>query len=540
MLGYEQLAWIAQTLAAGEAAGAEFLVMTTGVQWHLGGAGSDSWGGFALERQRLTDILTPWHDRMIMLQADLHALAIDDGANNPWGGFPLALLAPLDANPSAVSSVYYNQGTSGGVSHSQFGMINVQDRGDSITVQINAHQGTTVLFDHAVTVSGLSTPVDPVEPEDDFTEVVQAAATPTIKWYAYDLLTLRKISSLQGATGDLIRSLGASESSTVNIPTPLSGPMANRFVTDTVKAPNTIVVAEINKKPAWAGIVWKTVETSEGGLDLGVATIESYLDRRYTRTLKFTQIEQAFIMRDLAKIAADITGIPLEFDITPTGIARDRTYNDDEDATLYKRIQELSEVINGPEWMIRAEYADEWGSKLRLIFTCRAKIGAAKTSPRGPISTRGGSKAKWKRTNDWSEGNGANSVIAYSSGEGDVRPQSKEMTNIREGYPRIEYRYSPSSSVTKIATLNEHATSRLDEIGNGTESIEVESRWDQSPVRLGIDIDLGDWVSYALYGPTRPNGLIGIKRLIGWKLSAANGTFTPVFLEETEETLADA
>ena len=58
------------------------------------------------------------------------------------------------------------------------------------------------------------------------------------------------------------------------------------------------------------------------------------------------------------------------------------------------------------------------------------------------------------------------------------------------------------------------------------------ARWDQAPVRLGLDIDNGDWLEYRLHGPTRPTGLVGVKRMIAWKLDTNNGTFSPTLLED--------
>src|SRR5690606_40139959 len=79
---------------------------------------------------------------------------------------------------------------------------------------------------------------------------------------------------------------------------------------------------------------------------------------------------------------------------------------------------------------------------------------------------------------------GANAIIATASGEGDARPQSPELTDIRPGYPKIEYRWSPSSSIKEVSTLIEHASAKLDEISDGTRLLEIEARWDQPPVRL--------------------------------------------------------
>ena len=356
----------------------------------------------------------------------------------------------------------------------------------------------------------------------------------TIEWLACDLLSGDVITYLHGVRGDISRALGAYESSTLEIPTPLSGQLANRLVTGQVGPPNTVIVADVNSVPAWSGIVWATEESSAGGLTVATATPESFLDSVYTRDMKFTQTEQTSIMRDLAQRAVN-NGLPLKFDITETGVVRDREYHDDEDATVYQRMQELSDVVGGPEWTIDTIWGDEHKRKIVFVLRVRPTIGAGLARPKGPISTHGPARATWKLSHEWGKGRGANAIIATASGEGDARPQSPELTDIRPGYPKIEYRWSPSSSIKEVSTLIEHASAKLDEISDGTRLLEIEARWDQPPVRLGVDLMLGDWIEYELYGPSRPTGMRGYKRMIGWKLGSS-GRFTPYLLGNEEKT----
>lgn len=358
----------------------------------------------------------------------------------------------------------------------------------------------------------------------------QAVPTQTITWMACDLLTGEAITFLGGVQGDLSRAIASVESATLTIPTPLSGPLANRLVTAQVTAPNTVVVAIVNEVPAWAGIVWTTEETSEGGYRLGTATPESFFDTVYTKNLSFEQVEQTEIVRSLAQRAVD-NGFPLAFDITPTGVLRDRNYKDDEDAKVLARLQELHEVVDGPEWTIDTVWADSTKRKIQFVLKVAAKLGSGQNSPKGPISTHGPAKATWKLTHDWRNGKGANAIVAVASGQGEDRLQSEEISNVLDSYPKIEYRWMPSSSIDRKDTLNDHAFGKLNEIGNGTRVLEMECRWDQAPVRLEVDLHLGDWVIYQLYGPTRPTGMTGVERMLGWKLSTSSGRFTPYLLQ---------
>jgi hypothetical protein len=356
-----------------------------------------------------------------------------------------------------------------------------------------------------------------------------------IEWLACDLLSGEAISYLQGVTGDISRSIGAYESATLEIPTPLSGPLANRLVNFQVTAPNTVIVAVVNNVPAWSGIVWATEENSAGGYTLATATPESFLDNVYTRDLSFKQVEQTEILRSLAQRAVT-NGLPLAFDLQPTGIKRDRTFNDDENTFVYEAMQELRGVINGPEWTIDTIWADQNKRKIRFVLRAASAIGAGQTDPKGPVSTHGPAKAEWKLTTSWGKGKGANAIIAYSSGQGAKKPQSVEISNVLAGYPKLEYRWSPGSNIKETGTLNDHASKKLADIGSGTAVLELDCRWDQPPVRLAFDLNLGDWLEYQLYGPSRPAGFTGVKRMLGWKLSPESGRFTPFLLGTESDT----
>jgi hypothetical protein len=311
----------------------------------------------------------------------------------------------------------------------------------------------------------------------------------------------------------------------------LSGPLANRLVNYQVTAPNTVITAVINNVPAWSGIVWATEESSEGGYRLATATPESFFDRVYTRTLIYKQEEQINIFKGLAQRAV-ANGLPLIFDLKATSVKRDSTYNDDEDGSVYDRMQELASVNNGFEWTIDTVWADDTHRKIQFVLRAAPYLGAGINSPKGPISTHGPAKATWKRTVDWGKGKGANAIIAVTSGEGKARLQSEEITDILDSYPKLEYRWMPGSNIKEKSTLNDHASSKLSSIGKGTTVLELECRWDQIPVRLELDIKLGDWLQYQLYGSSRPSGLFGTDRMMGWKLSTTTGRVKPYLLGE--------
>jgi len=353
-----------------------------------------------------------------------------------------------------------------------------------------------------------------------------------IEWIACDLVSGNKVAYMPGTDGAISRALGTYTSDTLTVPAPLAGPLAmGGLLSQAIgpdELPTRMMVCVVNDVPVWAGIIWKIRGGSGGTIELGCATPESYFERRFTGDLSFTQVDQAYIASGLAA-AANVEGINLQIDAPPSGVLRDRTYHDDEDATIYTRLTELMDIDGGPEWTIQPAWRDERQQSVRLIFKVRNRIGSAQA--RGPLSTESSAVTSYEVSYDYGKGMGANDVLATSSGEGVARPQSQHIRNtiaIESGVPRIEHRWSPSSSIKDTTILNEHATAMLYRIDGGTTSIAITSRWNIEPARLGIDIDLGDDIAYSLVGHMHPTGLTGTARMVGWRLDPKSGTFEPV------------
>lgn len=370
-------------------------------------------------------------------------------------------------------------------------------------------------------------PIDPVAPD-----VGVAVEAPIVEWIACDLVTGDKLAYLGGCQGTISRALGAYTSDTLTLPAPLSGPLAlGGLLYQTIgpdRLPTTMIVCVVNGLPQWGGIVWKVRGGTNATIELGCATLESYLDRRYIGDHTFTQVDQATIAGTLVQ-AANIEGIGLEIDAPLSGVLRDREYFDDEDGTYYARLQELMDVDGGPEWTIDLDWASSTQQAVRKIFRVKNRIGSS--TPRGPLATQSKAVTRYDVTYDYGRGMGANDILAYSSGEGTDRPQSQHIRNnlaISQGVPRVEHRWSPSSSIKNITVLNDHATAALYRLDGGSTSLAITSRWNIEPARLGIDLQLGDDIEYALTGHMHPLGLSGTARMVGYRLDPRAGTFEPV------------
>lgn len=376
----------------------------------------------------------------------------------------------------------------------------------------------------------INAPYVPPVPETP-AQVGRAIVRAVVEWIACDVKTGAKVAYLHGLTGRISRALGQYTSDTLSIPAPLAGPLALGGLLDQAigpdQLPTRMIVAVINDLPAWAGIIWKVRGGSVGTIELGCATPESYLDRRFIGDMAFNGIDQALLAAALIE-AVNVEGIGLAVDTPLTGILRKRDYWDDEDATFYQRLTELMDIQNGLEWTIDLDWKTPRQQAVQLIFRARQRIGSS--VPRGPLATASEAVASYELMTDYGKAMGANDVMAYAPGEGIDRPMSRHMRNeaaLAAGVPRIEHRWSPTSSPEE-AVLDAHATSELLRLDGGTRTLAITSRWNIEPARLGVDLALGDDIQYDLIGHMHPNGLRGIGRMIGYRLDTVGGLFEPV------------
>ena len=128
----------------------------------------------------------------------------------------------------------------------------------------------------------------------------------------------------------------------------------------------------------------------------------------------------------------------------------------------------------------------------------------------------------------YKRGEGANDVMATSSGTGNARPQSPRQTNPGDLRPTVEFRWSPSASITNVSTLTTHARRALAGMKDGSVSLSITATRKNAP-----PFDLGDDVGFDLTGPAWPRGLTGTARVLG--IQQTNTTITPVLDVRTIE-----
>lgn len=341
-----------------------------------------------------------------------------------------------------------------------------------------------------------------------------------------DLPTLR-------VDGALKQTLMRYESQTASLPTwdpadPESCPPPNWRVA-TRPGGVFLVALDEAEQPLWGGMVIRRTRTIGDGVKLSLVTAEGYLDRVYVRGAGYPNTAQGFIARDLVETYAadgELRGLPIRVEyIGGEGVARDRTYNDWDDKTLYSVLQDLSGVAGGPEWTIGWEWVDE--QRLGLVFYVGDRIGSPAPAGLNPAAQfyLPGSVTDAELVEGYGSDEGANDVMAVSTGTEDARPQSDHYTNTGDYRPRFEKRWTPSTSITDKATLDGHAQRELGAMKDGILALAITASREDAP-RLNRDWRIGDDIGFDIESPEFPEGLTGTARCVGWELT--DTTITPL------------
>jgi hypothetical protein len=137
----------------------------------------------------------------------------------------------------------------------------------------------------------------------------------------------------------------------------------------------------------WGGIIWtRRYRSGDNNLELSSSTPESYFSRRRIRsTLDYRNpsVDQHEIIRRLVNHAQSIAygniGISVPASFPSSGQARDRTYFWHERATYFERMQQLSEVIDGPDFTIAPGWA-QGADRPQWYLECGTPLGVTRNS----------------------------------------------------------------------------------------------------------------------------------------------------------------
>lgn len=372
----------------------------------------------------------------------------------------------------------------------------------------------------------------------------------SIRWLACDLVTGRITEELPDlrASGSISNVLGAITTAQFTLPIPLPTTATGRFNWVGATEPGRAMFVALNDQdqPFWAGRVIRRRGGTGAVLQLGTESLEGYLDRRYIGDHEWTNQDDTSVIAAGLVGDADDEGIGFLVDAPASGQLRDRTYKDKDNKTVYRAMSELSGVIDGPEWTIDLSWQNGDQLVIEKTVRVRPRIGVAAAEPEAVFETtsnavfdtRGASEAQYDYDEDFTASKGANHVVAYSSGQGDSQPFStpaRDEDLLAQGWPRYEYRFQPSSSITNVSTLDSHAQARLATMRLGGRAWVIDARWSNYP-RLGVDWNIGDDVAWKLVGHRHPDGVVGTGRAIGWDVDPEKDRVHLVLWQPQEST----
>lgn len=288
-----------------------------------------------------------------------------------------------------------------------------------------------------------------------------------------------------------------------------------------------IVVIDDAQRIVWAGIPCKRVrQGSSIQVKISAISIEGYLDRRYAPTRRFDQADQCDIAAWLVQSTVD-AGIPIEVDCPPSGVLRDREYHDDDSATILRRLEELSEVINGPEWWIETAWQDNEHKAIKHIFHCAyPRIGLAQRNPQAVFEMPGGLQEITEEER-WGTNEAATFIVTYGEGQGEDKPRSSDHVDVESewaGYPRLEMRPTAQNTIEK-ETLDAKSARMLEKVRAGTRVLALKQIADRPPF-IGVDWQMGDDVRVICN--THALSLDQVLRLVGWEIDSAGLEVTPI------------
>lgn len=364
-----------------------------------------------------------------------------------------------------------------------------------------------------------------------------AGVAAPLQWVAVDVVSGAVIDYLPNlivTSGSLAVTIGRYETATVQLPLDNPPPAWQAVCGEYTSA---LIALDADENPLWGGIVDQASEsvsaTDPDAVDLRLVTAEGYFDRRYLADRAFAATGQNAIAANLiASFVVNGPGLPARIVGGAGGVARDRGYLDTDDKTVYSALQDLMSDEGGVEFAVGWEWQHAPERITPVVYlggTADGTIGTAPAPGQRPNATFDlpGCVQSVKRVRDFASGRGASKVRAYGATAGTGRLFADSTASNLLGRPLVEYRFTPSTTITDTATLKRHAAQAQSALNDGSQSLTLAAAVASAP-RFGVDWFLGDTIGYDLHAPAWPNGLTGTARCIGVQLDPAGVTVSPV------------
>lgn len=290
-----------------------------------------------------------------------------------------------------------------------------------------------------------------------------------------------------------------------------------------------ILVVDEQDRIVWHGIPVDRFRTPRAVVGFPCRTIEAYLVRRYVPSMSFSQADQtSVIFRELVEVAGAEIG--MEYDCPPSGVLRDQSYADDENARVYDRVNELAARSNGFNWTVDVVWGDDEHSFVRKI--ARTGYPFLGNRDKNPVHVfeLGQNITDFEYSEPWGEGDAATHVRAIGEGEADSKVMSAPVVDeVREaaGWPRLEERRS-FSNVKVQSTIDDHARAAADQLFGGQHVLALTARnpgVGEDFTRLG-DLTLGDTAKAIIHCTS--TDLEAVWPVVGWSLTPQTGVYKPV------------
>ena len=293
-----------------------------------------------------------------------------------------------------------------------------------------------------------------------------------------------------------------------------------------------ILVVDAEDRIVWSGVPQSRSRGAGYVVRFPCRTVEAYLIRRYMPTRNYRGMDQARIFQAMLETTTP-GGIGLDYDCPNTGVLRDRPYNDDENARVYDRVNELAAVERGFDWTIDVEWADDAHTRVRKVArTGYPFLGNRTTNPVHVFET-GQNLTDFDFQEPWGEGDAATHVTGIGDGEGESKVMSAPVIDtVREaaGWPRLEERRT-FSGVTQKSTIDSHTRAVAQYLAGGQQVLTLSVRnpgVGEDFTRLG-DLSLGDTAQAIIRTPQLT--LESVWPVIGWSLTPETGAYKPTLAQ---------
>lgn len=278
----------------------------------------------------------------------------------------------------------------------------------------------------------------------------------------------------------------------------------------------------------WGGIPWtvKARQGARGGVDIAVqaATFDSYAHRRRLYAdATYAATDQGVIIPDLwRQIQADPRGdIGMVATDQPTGVLRDRTYLASDHAKVGKLIEDLGDVIDGPEHTVDV-FTDVDGNRVKSLRVGQ-RIGSTDARIVFQRAVRGGGRVvEWEDTSDAVAG-GTTFQTRGDAPNGNVGQDTEPLLSTRvdrldllaDGWPLLD-ETADHPGVIDQATLDGYAEGMADQMGGA------------KPTQ-GYTVEVGN----TGWNPNRLGDAVRLKLLDLWHETTTDATVRPVGCEVT-------